>query len=79
MLEANSLLFKGVESINQPLPLASSLMKIVPALGIPEASKLVIWASASCPVGKFDTSNLRSNGVEVWIESVQVGTVVFWR
>ena len=40
---------------------------------------LVIWASASCPVGRSNTSNLRSNGVEVWIESVQVDTVVFWR
>ena len=54
-------------------------MKIVTALGIPEASKLVVWAAANFPVGRFDTSNLRSNGVEVWIESVQVDTVVFWR
>ena len=54
-------------------------MKIVTALGIPEASKLVVWAAANFPVGRFDTSNLRSNGVEVWLESIQVDTVVFWR
>ena len=40
---------------------------------------LVIWASASCPVGRSNTSNLRSNGVKVWMKSVQVGSVVFWR
>lgn len=45
----NSELSDGVSSINQPTPLASESMKIVPALGTSEESKPVIVASASCP------------------------------
>ena len=48
----NSELSKGVSSINQPLPLASRSMRIVPALGFAESSKSVMVASASCPLGK---------------------------
>ena len=47
-----SVLSKGVLSINQPTPLASWSMEIIPALGLPWESKPVIVASASCPVGK---------------------------
>lgn len=47
----NSLLSRGVGSMNQPTPLASS-MRMVPPLGRPKESKEVIWASASCPVGR---------------------------
>ena len=48
----NSELFNGVSSINQPIPLASWSMRIVPALGVPLSSKPVMVASASCPFGR---------------------------
>lgn len=38
--------------MNQPTPLASWSMRIVPALGTPEESKPVMVASASCPLGR---------------------------
>lgn len=38
--------------MNQPIPLASASMRIVPPLGRPKESNWVIWASASCPVGR---------------------------
>ncbi len=49
----NSLESQGVESMNQPLPLASSSMLIVAALGRPFWSYPVMVASASCPVGRL--------------------------
>lgn len=49
----NSELSNGVSSINQPTPLASWSMRIVPALGFPVSSKSVIVASASCPEGRL--------------------------
>lgn len=46
------MLSNGVVSMNQPTPLASLSMRSVPPLGRPYWSNLVIWASASCPVGR---------------------------
>lgn len=46
------MLSNGVVSMNQPTPLASLSMRRVPPLGRPSESNLVIWASASCPVGR---------------------------
>lgn len=48
----NSVLSKGVESMNQPLSLASESIRILPPMGRPRESYSVIWASASCPVGR---------------------------
>lgn len=79
LLEANSLLSRGVESINQPLPLASSSMKIVPALGIPEASKLVICASASCPLGRLVIWNVILRGVSGLSKSDQILVAIVLR
>lgn len=38
--------------MNQPLPLASRSIRMLPPIGRPWESNLVIWASASCPVGR---------------------------
>jgi hypothetical protein len=51
----------------------------VPELGRLLVSYPVMVASASCPVGRSWISILRLNGVGDWRNSVQAGTVVFWR
>ena len=68
----NSLLSRGVESINQPTPLASWSMRIVPALGTPESSKPVMVASASCPVGRSVIWKSMSSWFEGWSKSDQI-------
>lgn len=65
--------------MNQPVPLASSSMRRVPAMGWPLASKRVSWASASWPVGRSLIAKFRSNGVWFWRKDVQVGMVAFER
>ena len=62
----NSELSSGVSSINQPTPLASWSMRIVPALGVPFSSKPVIVASANCPVGRSVIRKSMSSWDSVW-------------
>lgn len=59
----NSVLSKGVESMNQPLPLASPSIRMLPSIRSPWESYFVIWSSASCPVGRSLTIRLMSKGV----------------
>lgn len=55
----NSLWSRGVGSMNQPTSLALRSMRMVPPLGIPWELYEVIWASASCPVGRSVISRVR--------------------
>ena len=74
----NSLLSKGVSSMNQPTspfedkPLASWSIRIVPALGFSEESKPVMVASASCPLGKSAIWKSMSNEVSDWSQFDQI-------
>lgn len=69
---ANSELSNGVLSINQPTPLASESIRIVPALGIPESSKPVIVADASCPLDRSVIWISMSSFVGDWSKSDQI-------
>ena len=75
----NSLLSNGVVSMNQPEPLPLMSRVRVPELGRLLVSYPLMVAEASCPMGRSMTSILRLNGVGDLRNSVQVGTVVFWR
>ncbi len=68
----NSLLSKGVSSINQPTPLASWSISIVPALGFPEESNPAIVASANCPVGRSVIWKLMYSGISDWSKFDQI-------
>jgi hypothetical protein len=68
----NSELSKGVSSTNQPTPLASESMRIVPALGFPDSLKPVMVASASCPLGKSVIWKSMSSDVCDWSKSDQI-------